>query len=126
MQRFLDLGLQEVRPPQMTDKEIVKRVPTFLDAIRVSMNLSGTSHQKISNELEVDKGHMSRILSGKANFSLNKLKHLMMLCGTLLPLQWLAYQMGYDLVKREKSANEIKDEELKRLQKEVETLRKQA
>lgn len=97
-QRNLPL-LAAVTAPIELPMEIVQHCLNHLDAIRLCINTSNRSHQSVCDDLGIDKGHWSRIMSGRAHFPTRKLPDLMRLCGNIAPLQWLAGAMGYVIKK---------------------------
>ena len=79
---------------------------TRLDAVLLCVQLSRLAHDTIRAHFGIDKGHFSRMLSGRANFDERKVAALMELCGNLAPLQWEAKRMGYALVRPEQMTHE--------------------
>lgn len=84
--------------PVFVPDALLDKCETRLAAIRLCIELSNFSHDMIRDRLGIDKGHFSRMLSGRANFDERKIAALMELCGNLAPLQWEAKRMGYALV----------------------------
>jgi hypothetical protein len=77
--------------------EIIESCKAFLDAIKLSISISGLEGKQIAGQLNIDAGQWSRILTGDANFPLNKLMDFMELCKNKVPLIWLAVKCGYVL-----------------------------
>lgn len=85
--------------PKLVDDQLIKLCKNRLDAIRLCAQLSNFSHEMISEQLGIDKGHWSRIMQGKAHFPDAKSVDFMYLCGNLAPMQYEAMATGYELVK---------------------------
>ena len=98
-QRALPL-LSDARTIAPVDEALLDRCETMLDAVQLCIQLSRYSHQAIADQFGIDKGHFSRMLSGRASFDDRRLASLMEFAGNLAPLQWLARRMGYELVRR--------------------------
>lgn len=81
----------------MADAQVIRHCEDLLDAVRLAVHMSNYSHEHICGQLGIDKGHWSRIMQGRAHFPTNKFRALMELSGSLAPLQFLAYSMGYTL-----------------------------
>jgi hypothetical protein len=77
--------------------EVIESCATFLDAIKLSLSISGLEGKQISGHLGIDPGQWSRVLTGDANFPLKKLMEFMELCGNKIPLIWMAVKCGYTL-----------------------------
>lgn len=94
----------EVRALQHAPLELVKRCRHGLDAIRLCIQLSGHTHDFIREQLNIDKGHFSRIMQGKAWFPDTKRIELMTICGNRAPAQFDALMTGCELVELSKDA----------------------
>lgn len=77
--------------------DIIIACKNFLEAVKLSKSISGYEDKQVAGTLGIDAGQWSRILSGDANFPLNKLIDFMELCENKIPLIWLALQCGYTL-----------------------------
>lgn len=88
------------RKPDSIDvpMELVIKQKTFACAIALCVQLSGLEEKEIYLSLDIDAGHWTRIMKGDAHFPVNKLNHMMDLCGNEAPLMWLAHSRGYGLV----------------------------
>ena len=64
------------------------------------IQLSRMSHEAVCDQLGIDKGHFSRMLSGRANFSVRKINTLARVCGNVALLQWMANDLGYELTRK--------------------------
>lgn len=108
-QQNFSMGPMEVRQPALIEAQIIKRIPTYKEAIRQCIYLSGMTVKGIAHELEIDQGHMSRIMSNSAHFPDDKLPDLMTTCANYAPLQWLAWRMGFALSKQTAQQREIEE-----------------
>ncbi len=70
---------------------------SFREALVQCVTLSGKMEKQIYIPLNIDAGYWSKIMSGLANFPMEKLIHFMEICNNHVPLQWLASQCGYEL-----------------------------
>lgn len=107
-----------MREPREADMNLVRMCRTAIDAIRLQIQLSGYSHEFVASQLEIDKGHMSRIMSGAAHFPPNKYTALNWLTGNLAFLQFLAWESRRGLVQYVKTP----DEEIADLKAKVQQL----
>lgn len=96
MQREIPI-VSAARRPVEVDRSLVSACRHRLDAIRLCIQLSGLSNEIVASELGLDKGHLSRIMQGKAYFPDTRTVRLMELCGNIAPMQWEAHAMGYQL-----------------------------
>ncbi|WP_407280580.1 hypothetical protein U5817_09870 [Aromatoleum evansii] len=96
MQREMPM-MAAARRPKEVEPKLLEMCRHRLDAIRLCIQLSGLSHETIAEELGLDKGHLCRILQGKAYFPDTRTIKLMELCGNIAPMQWEAQAMGYQL-----------------------------
>ena|ERR1700676_936983 len=78
--------------------ELSRTIKTWAQALRTSINISGLSDDQVRLELDIDKGNFSRMLSGQVNFPIDRLNELCRTLGHSLPLYWIGYQGGFDLV----------------------------
>lgn len=85
------------RGPQQVPQELVAMCHSKLDAIRLCIQLSGMSHEYLSDCMGINKGHWSRIMQGQAHFPTNREQELMELCGNYAPLQYQAQACGFEL-----------------------------
>lgn len=56
---------------------------------------------EIADGIDISPGYMSKVLKGTGNLGGKRLVRFMRLTGSLAPLQWLADQMGCDIVLRD-------------------------
>ena len=80
-----------------TMNEFVKTIPDIREAMRSAVRKSGKKDKQLYGELDIDSAQWSRIMNGQANLSYEKFIHFMEACGNHIPIQWLAYNMGYEL-----------------------------
>lgn len=109
-----------VDAPQSAPTDFVQRA-SWEGSIRYSTQRSGMDDYEVADKLHISAGYMSNVLKGTAGLYGLRLVKFMKLTGSLAPLQWLADQMGCDLVQRDPAKARIEE-----LERELETLRKQA
>lgn len=83
--------------PQMVSVELISKCRNRLDAIRLCVQLSGFSNEHLADSLNIDPGHWSRIMQGRANFPDAKSVELMTLCGNVAPMQYESFALGFHL-----------------------------
>lgn len=91
------IGPSPTRRPAPVDWALLDMCRTQLDAIVLCIQLSRVSHDAVCDRFGIDKGHFSRMLSGRANWDARRTAELMEFAGNLAPLQWMARRMGYEL-----------------------------
>lgn len=99
-----------MREPADVDMALVRACKTALDALKLQIFISGYSAEFISSQLDIDKGHMSRIMSGAAHFPVNKYTALNWLTGNLAFVQFLAWESRRGLSQYVKTQAEEIDE----------------
>ena len=109
--------LGEARRPTLAPWELVKACKHELAAVHLCIQLSGFTDEVVAERLGIDKGHMSRIMRGRAHFPSRKITALMDLCGNYAPLQYLSWACGFDLQERSK------DVRIRELEAELERVR---
>lgn len=92
--------------------EFIRNIKTFKDSLRFAKELAGLTDLQIAQEIGIDQAQWSRIWSGKANFPDNELPRFINLCRNHIPIRWLAYIFGYELIPA-KSRLELENETLK-------------
>lgn len=97
MQREMALLGDCKKPVTLAPEQLVNACKTGRDAIRLCVQLSGMSHEYISERLSIHKAQFSRIMSGRAHFPDEKRGDLMRLCGNYAPVQFDAMDMGLQL-----------------------------
>ena len=93
----ISIGPMPVKGIELVDTAILKHIPSKREAIRVCVRMSGLTEKTVASRLNIDPGHFSRIMSGKAHFPDNKYLDLYAVCGNYLPLQWEALKAGFQL-----------------------------
>jgi hypothetical protein len=78
---------------------VLAEIKDFNDALDRCWKHSGKPAKEIAARLEIGYGHFTRMLNpdDPLHFPPEKIVPLMIECGNLLPLEWLAWQMGYAL-----------------------------
>jgi hypothetical protein len=89
--------LGETKKPSLVEPFLVESCKDELMALNRCIDLSSLTDEYLSGALGIDKGHWSRIRKGRAHFPARKRLKLMELAGNLLPLQYEAWRMGFDL-----------------------------
>jgi hypothetical protein len=93
--------LTEIPKPVEIDMAIVKKCEARHQAIQMCFNLSGVTLDTLAERLGVNKGTLSKVVRGRAPMPLRvSLIDYMRACGNILPLQWMAWKSGYQLVDR--------------------------
>lgn len=110
--------LAAVKPPQAAPEEFITR-STWEGAIRYGAQRSGMDDFEIAEDLHISPGYMSKVMKGTAGLYGNRLVRYMRITGSLAPLQWLAEQMGCELVQRDPAKARIQQ-----LERELEEARK--
>jgi len=111
--------LRRERTRDVSD-DLIKKQPTFKDALRLTKEVSGLNDQQICQELEIASAQWSRIWSDGAHFPPEKITTFMDLCENIIPLQWLALRYGYELkpmkstVEKENDSLRAENERLQR------------
>jgi len=72
----------------------------------------GRTDEEIAPDIPMSQSYMSRFMRGVAEKWARRLVSFMRITQSLAPLQWLANQMGFDLVRRERTAAEIERDAL--------------
>lgn len=98
--------LSEVPPMCTADAEFV-RLASWDGACRLAAQQSGKTDFLVADEVSISHGYMSKILKGKAGLYGKRLVKFMLATHSLAPLQWLAEQVGCDVVPRSVQSAEI-------------------
>lgn len=74
-------------------------IKTLNEALERCWRMSNLPAKEIAARLEIGYGHFMRMFNANdpLHFPPEKIVALMIECGNLLPLEWLAWQMGYAL-----------------------------
>lgn len=92
------------KEPKVVDEMLISQCQDARDAVRLCAALSDFTHETICEALNVDKGHWSRMMQGRAHFPVHKLPMLERICGNYAVTQFLARAQGFELVERSKDA----------------------
>lgn len=124
-QQFELMGAR--KEPQPISDDVIRRQPTLLSVIKLSIQVSGLDEKEIYIPLGIDKATWSKILSGQFNFPTNKYEQFMDLVGNEAVLVWLNFRRGYGMVPlmdaKDKAIRELTERNAQ-LQAEIETLAK--
>ena len=80
---------------------------SFNGVLSEAARFSGLDDQDIADQIHVCKGYMSRFMRGVAQQWAKRLVLFMRVTRSLGPLQWMAEQMGCDVVQRDMRAAEV-------------------
>ena len=94
----LELPLHEVA---LVDDEIISRQPSFTRALVVCADLAGWEEKQAADAAGIDPSTWSKLKNGTAHFPHERLSTYQRRCGNWLPLQWLARDAGFGLVRLE-------------------------
>lgn len=97
--------------------DLLSSIPTFHEALKVSIRESKKMEKQFSCELKIDASQWTRIMNGIINFPMDKIFLFQDISGNTIPLEWLAYHSGYEVriipktleEKISKQYSEIKD-----------------
>lgn len=76
-------------------------------AMRYAIHESGLDDYEAADRLGISHGYMSKVLHGTAGLYGRRLVRFMQATGSLAPLQWLAEQMGCEVVVKDSRAAEV-------------------
>lgn len=107
-----NLELPLSRSPSMNSVPlgVVRAQKTSGAAISLACHASGLEDKEIYLSLGIDAGHFSRIKKGEAGFPADKLRDFCNLIGNTIYPEWLAYQVGCQLVMVKTEAERRADE----------------
>ena len=94
-----------VKAPHKMPDDLAGRI-SDTGAVRYAVQLSGHDDYEVADKLGVSHGYMSKILKGTAGLYGKRLVKFMRETNSLAPLQWLAHQMGCEIVVRDAIAAE--------------------
>lgn len=109
----LALGLGGEVPQERMSAMPFIEAASFSGVLVSSVMLSGFDDQDLAEKLHISKGYMSRFIREAGEAWAKRLVRFMRHTGSLAPLQWLADQMGCDVVVRSSQAALIKELEEK-------------
>lgn len=93
-----ELQLHEVA---LIDDKVVEAQPTLTRALVVAADLGGMEDKEAAAAAGIDPATWSKIKSGQANFPHLKFRTYQQRCQNWLPLQWMARDAGFGLVRLE-------------------------
>lgn len=111
--------LAEVRGAEAAPLSFISK-SSDIGSIRYAAQRCGMDDYEIAEALHISPGYMSKVMKGTAGFYGLRLVRFMRITGSLAPLQWLADQMGCELVQRDPAKARIQA-----LERELEEARKQ-
>lgn len=100
--------------------ESISSIPSMTEALKVACRRSGLKEKQIAWELDLEPAQFSRIMSTQSHFPQEKYIKFMEVTGCFIPLQWLAYHCGFELVVMQKAF----EEQIKEKEEEVAELKK--
>ena len=92
--------------PKLLDAGIVSRA-TFSGVMADAARTSGLDDYQIAAELNVCAPYFSRLMRGVAQQWAKRIVNYCRITGSLGPVQWMAEQVGCDLVPRDSRAAEV-------------------
>ena len=98
--------LAQVRRPALADPAFIRSAPAPA-ALRYAVQRSGKDDFEVADEINISHGYMSKVLKGTAGLHNARMVAFMRSTGSLAPLQWLAEQVGCDVVQRDSRAAEV-------------------
>lgn len=102
-----ELPLRQVPARVAVPIELVHAQRSFVAALALAIQVSGLEGKEIYLPLGIDAGHWSRIVKGEAHFPLDKVRDLCDLVGNKVLAEWVAYQVGCQLVMIESEAERL-------------------
>ena len=88
----------------MLPDQWIKQCKNRHAAIQLCVQASGLTNSQIADELGIDRGQFTRIMSRTSHFPDAKDDQLMQVCGNYAPMQYSAWRHGFDLQERSKDA----------------------
>ncbi len=96
----------ELQPMRLADASFIRSC-TWDASLRYAVHNSGVDDYEVADGIPVSHSYMSKILKGTAGLYGQKLVTCMRHTRSLAPLQWLAEQLGCDVVPRDSRAAEV-------------------
>lgn len=93
-------------PPTLLDAFVLARA-TFNGALNESVRRSGKEDQQIADEIHISPGYMSRFMRGVGQQWAKRLVAFMHVTNSRAPLQWIAQQVGCEIVVKDSRAIEV-------------------
>lgn len=85
----------------LVDDEIVARQPNLTRAIVVCADLAGMEEKEAAVAAGIDPATWSKVKNGQAHFPHQRIRAYQQRCRNWLPLQWMANDAGFRLVRLE-------------------------
>ncbi|ALV06676.1 hypothetical protein DES44_2153 [Roseateles depolymerans] len=96
----------ELPPLQLANVAFIRRC-SWDSSLRYAVQNSGADDYEVADDIPVSHSYMSKILKGTAGLHGQKLVTFMRRTRSLAPLQWLAEQMGAEIVLKDSQAQRI-------------------
>lgn len=96
----------ELPPLQLADAAYIRHC-SWDSSLRYAVQRSGADDYEVADDIPVSHSYMSKILKGSAGLHGTKLVTFIRRTRSLAPLQWLAEQLGCDVVPRDSRAAEV-------------------
>jgi hypothetical protein len=97
--------LSTVPAPFEAEGDTIRRM-TATAAVRYAVQRSGHDDYEVADKLGISPGYMSKVMKGTAGLHGARLVKFMRITNSIAPLQWLAEQMGCEVVVRDRRAAE--------------------
>lgn len=88
-----------INSPMLMDVTMLSRI-SFSGALNEAAKHSGLEDQEIADEIHISHGYMSRFMRGVGQQWAKRLVAFMNSTNSRAPLQWIAHQVGCDVVVR--------------------------
>lgn len=98
--------LSVVPDAQLLPQHVIERA-TFNGCLTEAARHSGLEDQEIADAIHICHGYMSRFMRGVAQQWAKRLVAFMRVTRSHAPLQWMAHQMGCEVVVRDSQAHRI-------------------
>lgn len=100
------LGLVPDSSPVPADQSFIA-VSSSVGAMRYAVQRSGMDDFEVADEVGISHSYMCKVLKGTAGLHGARLVRFMRVTKSLAPLQWMAEQLGCDVVQRDSRAAEV-------------------
>jgi hypothetical protein len=90
----------------LLDAAVIERV-SFTGCLNECLRHDGRDDQQIASAIHISKGYLSKLLRAVWAAQIKRLIAFMRETKSLAPLQWIAHQMGCELVMRDRRAAEV-------------------
>lgn len=106
-----------VPAPHQAPTEFISRA-TWVGVLRYCIQRCHLDDYEVADRLHISHGYMSKVLKGTGQLAGERLSRFMAITQCVAPAQWLAHQVGADIVMRDPAAARIA-----LLEREIEQLR---